>query len=66
MRRKFTKYPNKVYATKAFTKGYTTSEPILTSANGNFWLVIEGGIGREDTPYARFDIKQSGKAHICN
>lgn len=64
MSRKFTKYPsNKVYATKAYTKGYTISDPILTSANGNFWLVIEGGIGREDTPYTDFEIKRSKKAN---
>ena len=62
MSRKFTKYPSKVYATKAYTKGYIISDPILTSANGNFWLVIIGGIGREDTPYTHFEIKRSRKA----
>ena len=63
MTRKFTKQPSKVYATKAYTKGYVTSEPILVSANGNFKLIIECGIGRADTPYANFEIKQSAKAN---
>lgn len=63
MKRKFTKYPsNKVYATKAYTKGYTISEPILVSSNGNFKLVIEGGIGMQDTPYVNFKIKRSDEA----
>lgn len=64
MKRKFTKYPNnKVYATKAYTKGYVESEPILVSSSGNFQLFIRGGIGREDTPYTDFEIKRSKKAH---
>ena len=63
MKRKFTKYPSRIYATKAYTKGYATSEPILVSADGNFKLVIECGIGRADTPYANFKIKRSAKAN---
>jgi hypothetical protein len=64
MKKRFTKYPsNKVYATKAYTKGYATSEPILVSTDGNFQLVIRGGIGREDTPYTDFEIKRSKKAN---
>ena len=64
MKKSFTKYPsNKVYATKAYTKDYVTSEPILVSSNGNFKLVIVGGIGREDTPYTDFEIKRSEKAN---
>jgi hypothetical protein len=64
MKRKFTKYPNnKVYAAKAFTKRYTISEPILVSSNGNFKLIIEGGIGTQDTPYTNFEIKRSAKAN---
>lgn len=64
MGRKFTKYPsNKVYATKAYTKSYVTSEPILVSSNGNFKLVIEGGIGRQDTPYTDFKVSDSKAAH---
>lgn len=64
MKRKFTKYPsNKVYATKAYTKDYVISDPILVSANGNFKLVIEGGIGRQDSPYTDFEVKRSKKAN---
>ena len=64
MKRKFTKYPsNKVYAAKAYTKSYVTSEPILVSANGNFQLVIRGGIGMKDTPYTDFEITRSKKAN---
>ena len=64
MKRKFTKYPsNRVYATKAYTKGYLTSEPILVSAGGNFNLLIVCGIGIQDTPYANFEITQSDKAY---
>lgn len=63
MKRTFTKYPsNKVYATKAYTKGYTISEPILVSSDGNFKLVIVGGIGIQDTPYTNFEIRRSKKA----
>ena len=62
MKKKFTKYPSKVYATKAYTKGYTVSDPILVSADGNFQLVIRGGIGIQDTPYANFEIRRSKKA----
>lgn len=62
MKKKFTKYPSKVYATKAYTKGYTTSDPILVSSNGNFQLVIRGGIGIQDTPYTNFEIERSDKA----
>lgn len=63
MKKSFTKYPsNKVYATKAYTKSYVTSEPILVSANGNFQLVIRGGIGIQDTPYTDFKITCSKKA----
>lgn len=54
---------SKVYATKAYTKGYVTSEPILVSSNGNFQLIIVGGIGINDTPYAHFEIKQSAAAY---
>lgn len=63
MKKKFTKYPSKVYATKAYTKGYTTSDPILVSSNGNFKLVIEGGIGMQDTPYTDFQVRCSKVAH---
>jgi len=60
MKRTFTKYPsNKVYATKAYTKGYVVSDPILVSSNGNFKLVIEGGIGIQDTPYTDFQVRCS-------
>lgn len=59
MKRKFTKYPTKVYATRAYTKSYVTSEPILVSANGNFKLVIIGGVGVQDTPYTDFEIQRS-------
>lgn len=62
MKKKFTKYPSKVYATKAYTKGYITSEPLLVSANGNFQLIIEGGVGIQDTPYTNFKVKRSKKA----
>jgi hypothetical protein len=63
MKRKFTKYPNnKVYAAKAFTKSYVISDPILVSSNGNFKLVIEGGIGMQDTPYTDFQVRCSKKA----
>ena len=64
MKKSFTKYPsNKVYATKAYTKRYVTSEPLLVSANGNFQLVIRGGIGIQDTPYTNFEIIRSKKAY---
>lgn len=62
MKKKFTKYPSKVYATKAYTKDYVISDPILVSADGNFQLVIRGGIGMQYTPYAGFEIKRSKKA----
>jgi len=63
MKRTFTKCPNsKVYATKAYTKDYTISEPILVSSNGNFKLVIKGGIGRQDTPYTDFGVICSTEA----
>ena len=63
MKRTFTKYPsNKVYATKAYTKDYVISDPILVSSNGNFKLVIESGIGRNETPYADFEVRRSNKA----
>lgn len=63
MKRKFTKYPsNKVYAAKAYTKDYVISDPILVSSNGNFKLVIEGGIGMQDTPYTDFQVRCSKKA----
>lgn len=64
MKKSFTKYPsNKVYATKAYTKSYITSEPLLVSANGNFTLVIIGGVGMKDTPYTDFEIKRSKLAN---
>lgn len=60
MKKSFTKYPsNKVYAAKEYTKGYVTSDPLLVSANGNFKLVIVGGIGMQDTPYTNFKIQRS-------
>lgn len=62
MKRKFTKYPTKVYATRAYNKRYLTSEPILVSANGNFKLIIACGIGINYTPYANFEIARSAKA----
>lgn len=63
MKKSFTKYPsNKVYAAKEYTKSYVTSDPLLVSANGNFKLVIRGGIGIQDTPYTNFEIIRSEKA----
>lgn len=61
-KKKFTKYPSKVYATKAYTKSYAMSDPILVSNDGNFKLVIVAGIGVRDTPYANFEIRRSNKA----
>lgn len=64
MKKSFTKYPsNKVYAAKEYTKGYVTSDPLLISANGNFKLVIVGGVGMQDTPYTDFEIQKSKLAN---
>ena len=63
-RRTFTKHPsNKVYAAKEYIKSYVTSEPLLVSANGNFTLVIVGGVGVQDTPYTDFEIQRSKLAN---
>lgn len=69
MKKTSTKFPSNyvaatdsIYATKAYTKGYVESDPLLVSANGNFKLIIRGGIGIEDTPYTNFEIVPSKKA----
>ena len=46
---------------KRYVKG-AQSEALMTSSNGNFWLVNESGIGINDTPWTGLRVMSSDEA----